>query len=349
MKLKKNKPVTIVLLAFFITSMVLCYFQLKLIVAVKWNSYALKTSDIAYALRYERRALKNDANNPIYYANMGFLYAKADSLNCSSFFEKRRDVYTHYTDSAINCFNKAIELSEGDWLFNLNLALLLLVKGQNIEAEHVMNTSTQRGYVEYPAFTLLGILSERNGDSILAMEWYTKTIIISPAILDSRFFIDLSARRITLANNSVIEAERHLENEYNETGDPLLAAKLGKLKMYFQNYDSAELLLNAALAQLPTLNRPWYYLGRIAEEKNDSVKALKCFRMAANLDPSDILPLLKMSYYDKKYESQLNWMLQYKLSEQSFNLTESYGAKSIDEPYVLSGFEDYIHPFIIEN
>lgn len=344
MKLKKNKPVTIILLAFFITSMVLCCFQLKLIVAGKWNSYALKTSDTASALRYERRALKNDANNPIYYANMGIFYAKADSLNCTYFFEKQREVYTQYTDSAINCFNKAIELAEGDWLFNLNIAFLFLVKGQDIEAEHIMNTSMQREYVEYPVFTLLGILSERNGDSIAAMDWYAKTIIISPAIVDSRFFIDLYARRNTLANNSVIEAERHLENEYNETGDPILAAKLGKLKMYFQNYDSAELLLNAALVQLPSLNRPWYYLGCIAEEKNDSVKALKCFRMAANLDPSDILPLRKMSYYDKKYESQLNWMLQYKLSEQSFNLTERYGAKSIGEPYVLSGFEDYINP-----
>lgn len=344
MQLRKTKPVIIVLSVFLIVTTILCVFQLKLIIAEKWNSYALKTQNIASALIYETKALKHNPNNPIYYANMGSFYTKADSLEFSFLFKNKLEVNVQNIDSAIIYFCKAIELTDRDWLFNLNLSLLLSAKGLYFEAEHIMKTCVQRGYVEYPLFAVLGVISERNGDIVAAMEWYVKTIISYPAVIDSKFFIELSARNTTLANNSVIEAERQLEIEYNKTKDPLLAAKLGKLKMFFRNYYSAELLLNVALTQLPTLDRPWYYLGCIAEEKNDTVKALECFNMAVVLDPTDILPLKKISQYDKKYESRLIWMQQYKLSELSFNISKRYGAEYTSEPFVILGFENYLKP-----
>lgn len=323
----------------------LCTIHIKGIIADKCNSSAFDKFDFEKAIDLEDRAISLNPNNPLYYANKGCILVMLDSINPSCFIDSMLSPDKFfYLDSAIECFRKAVKIMPNDWLFNMNLSSLLYLNGDVEEAISILEACISDSYVDYSLYVLLGLMYEKTGEDGNASDCYVQSIIRFPAILDSRFMSELVERNMVMADSVVEIVDIRMEVIFFDSGDPIIAAKLGKIKMYEKCYDQADSLFEYALNMLPTLNRPWYYLGCIAEEKNDSVKALKCFRMAANLDPSDILPLRKMSYYDKKYESQLNWMLQYKLSEQSFNLTERYGAKSIGEPYVLSGFEDYINP-----
>ncbi len=154
-----------------------------------------------------------------------------------------------------------------------------------------------------------GLLAEQTGRNQLAYAQYYKAMRVDPEIIDSRFFKDLK-RRDPLADTLLAYTTNQLA--YVVRSSTILAARLARLLLAKGDTAPAKILLEQVIEQMPDLNRPYYYLGLIAQAQGPDQIALDYFKKSLFLNPDDYLPCLAMGHYyfshfkeDPKYKQSI--------------------------------------------
>jgi tetratricopeptide (TPR) repeat protein len=288
------------------------------------------------------KAIHWDKSNPVYYINEGLLYARQDTAINISNFVMGRTVRSTYLERSLDCFLQAEKKAVDDPLCHLNTGILYALKGEKQQAESYLR---KVAYHTDEIWNLLawGIFCENQADLQHAQKVYTEALKITPDLLDSRFFVELISRDNVLAKTVVTEVKRQLSCEYEQSHDPVLAAKLGKIAWGMGDWIEAEKLLKEATDQLPGMNRPWLYLGQIVEfRKNDLSFALQCYERAIALDETDRLPLYYKEHLlnEKNYYSNNPDTMGY-YSKQHVKYLYFYGTLLLHQYISLKDYNEY--------
>ena len=344
MKCLKYKRSFIVQVVLWAMISVFGFFQIQNSYADRLNNKACRIDSFYISKNYLEQAIRINPNNPLYYANLGLLYAQSDSSLSISNFISGFIIESAALDSAITYFEQSVSIGNNESMFMLNLGLLYALKGEYIKALTYINDSQSSSDIYLLSF---GILQEHVNNREVAKDLYVNALYQYPGLLDSHFYSDLKLRDSLLAEFVLCETEKLLTEEYLFSEDPIIAAKLGKIKLYLQKIDEAEILLNKATSELPSLNRPWLYLGNISELRGDTITAIEYYKKAEVLDFSDILPLFYLSRYDKRSAEKIELMREHLVTTQSFILQSKYNILLVKPKFVI---RDYMKlNFIMED
>jgi tetratricopeptide (TPR) repeat protein len=85
----------------------------------------------------------------------------------------------------------------------------------------------------------LGLVYEQGGEDEAAYRVYERAVRLSPAVLDSPFFRDLSVRAPEAADRIIRNSISHFEERARRTPDPIVQGKLGLLYLRANRPDEA--------------------------------------------------------------------------------------------------------------
>lgn len=341
--MKSNNRISIAVLILGIIFETICFFHIKQNNIDKWNIKAYNSNNIYKSIDYETASLRQGFINPLYMMNLGCLYARADSINIGnikSIFDGVECDYRYY-DSVYHYISGSYLMFPEEPIFALNYSLVLILKGDLDSANDVLRPFANNPYTTREVMLVYGLINEFIGNSRDALSYYSKAIARYSDITDSQFFFDLRERDSVLAELSMADAVNELMNQYDKTQDPLVAARLGKMYYSLGDLDSAEIMLNRALAELPSLNRSWYYMGCIREEKGDMDAALEYYMRSYKLDEGDLLPVYKLVENNILDSGKMNYIKRYSVSNQSYRMDKIFGGMPVRFPYIVSDLEQY--------
>jgi tetratricopeptide (TPR) repeat protein/O-antigen ligase len=189
--------------------------------------------------------------------------------------------------SAIDLYNRALELNPADDCFNHNLGWLYYFLGQReLAFFHFRRAIDISGDV--PLYHVsLGLLYERTNAQLPALSEYAAAIRLSPSIVDSDFFQDLQARLPREAREIVRANTFYFEDQRSHGNDPIFNGNLGKLYLYTGRVADATGRLQESTLQLPTLSRPWLNLGQCYELVGNEKEAKLSYERAAFLEEAN--------------------------------------------------------------
>lgn len=307
-------------------------------IAIAWadnrNKLACNMTNTYKAIQTLHQAIKVNAINPLYYANLGLLYVRINAI-----------------DSALVQFQKAYVLNSNDAGFCFNLGLLYQLQKDNKKSLEFIERA--KAMEEYNVLFLvyLGLFYENCGNIEKAKSLYAEAISCDPSILDSSFYSELKQRDSLLTTNILDQSYRNLLCS-NLSEDPIQLAHLGKILEVKGNILIADSILKRSICLLPNLNRPYLYLGQIALLNKDSIKAKMYFEKAVLLDPYDMFALLyqsKMERSDNKkqvYHSSILYLLKYRASSRYDMNMGIYKTASLGRTEICPDIEKYIQPQI---
>ncbi|MGH9765217.1 MAG: tetratricopeptide repeat protein, partial [Blastocatellia bacterium] len=140
----------------------------------------------------------------------------------------------------------------------------------------------------------LGMAYELAGSQESAKGEYVAALRLSPSVLSSHFFSDLSKRSPGLASACVADAIASLEQESSQKPNAIVDARLGGLYLQ-RDPQRAASLLSTASEKLPSLSRAWTNQAYLAELNGDSAGAKVDYQRAIFLDSSDYVPLVGLA------------------------------------------------------
>jgi len=254
------------------------------------NNKACSTKDSKLAEKYFSKAIKLNSTNPLIFANMGLFYMKSDSTISINIFRKGVKLSSPNLNRALYYFIQAQRINPNDSRFCLNLGFLYSMKGEDSKGISFLERTINLSNNNY-ASLCLGLIYERKGQLSNAKNLFVKSIASAPEIIESQFFRDLESRDSVFSNLILESAKKQLSINYLKTKDPLIQAKLGKVLLSLHDITKAKTLLNGVSKLMPNLNRPWLYLGYIAELEHDSVTAKRYYQKAQVLDETDSLSI----------------------------------------------------------
>jgi tetratricopeptide (TPR) repeat protein len=192
--------------------------------------------------------------------------------------------------SASRAFTRALVLNPDDDAFLHSLAWLEFFEGRSDSARDLLHRALEqeRGIALYQVSR--GLMAEWEDRAAEADDAYGEALVCSPALVDSRFFRQLSARRRDTARRALEHAEARLTAQLQGQAAPIASAKLGSLLVFRRDWVAADHRLRSALADLPALSRAWVNLARVSLASGRLRQAEQCLARARALDPSD--PLL---------------------------------------------------------
>lgn len=135
---------------------------------------------------------------------------------------------------------------------------------------------------------VLGMIVEKQGNIENAFVHYRHAMAVNPDLARSAFFKDLSARQGRATARLIEEAITYRTTVLRGEG-PIHQARLGALHFFAGDYQLAASALSEASRSLPGMNRPYYYLGRMALFAGDTVNAEILLNKSVYLDPDDRL------------------------------------------------------------
>jgi len=211
--------------------------------------------------------------------------------------------------ASVSHFERALQINPNDAGFHFNLACLIylqdLAKSELSTVHFIKALEIEPNNIEF--LIGYGLIAECTGDTVLAFELYEKAIRLDPELLESEFFRDLGQRKPSLPDLLTENAILHLKNKIDTGYNTVYAARLGLLYWSKSNYASAKKLFNQVVQDLPDLYRPYYYLGRVAEEERDSAMAQRLYQKSLYLNSRDYLaPLAMGDYYYTRIASKNN-------------------------------------------
>lgn len=314
--------------------------QFRMARANHLNGAACRTKDsLDFSIGVLKKAVGIYDDNPLYWSNLGVLYARREvTAEFDDIVNGELDLKASL-DSAGKYIEKAVEMSEWETVFNINLCLLDYLSGKTGDALQAIMPYARRQDAWPSVLCLTGIIDERMGNDSSAVENYVRALSLSPSLLGSRFYLDLKKRNPRMAGEVVDKTRKRLFS-LND-GDPLISARLGCFLWMAGSTDEAEDYLKKSLEVLPAMNRPWLYLGQIAESRKDSLTAVSYYRKAAELDSEDLIPVVLLSRFDKESKLKSELMKTNAKSGYSFELRGHYRTASLPDPFVVSGFEKY--------
>ena len=349
--MKENHGKAFILIALLLSSILFLssgVHRFRWLSTEKSNVSAFEQPDITMAIKLESAAVKSNPDNPVCQNNLGCLLAARDSINYSIFENAIIKLERIDTDIQmgylVNCFERASELVPDEPVFALNKSVVLSLTGNMNMAFRVLEPFLDNENIMCECLCVAGLLKESIYDYEASSVFYSKALVNNPSIAGGVFFRNLEERNDSLSKKVLLEAKNTLEKRFQLTNDPVLASKLGIIEYYTGNYNYSENHLLEAIDKLPSLNRPWFYLGLIYESLSQKEEALNCFRKSYDLEYSDPLPLRKLVDYGDESQERLEVLEKVKISSSAYRLEAFYGSKSIKFPYVLMDLEQVCRP-----
>jgi len=309
--------------------------------AGKLNAKAVATNDDSLKITYLQRAIAIEKRNPIFYENMAFAYALRDSNITLNNLLNGNISTTDDLKKAVEYASTACEFDSCNVLFRLNAAILLYLNGNTGKAVQLLQNITDK-----LALVVLGIMKENNGQTQDARIHYATAITLAPDITDSPFFADLWQRDSLLAANALTDAEKQLETEFAETKAIAAQARLGKIMMAEGHTNEARAIFENVITQLPNMNRPYLYLGSIAEMQHDTAAAINYYETAQKLDEGDLLAIAQLNKLKgKEYKEYTNYVREQKTPRMRFRASYIYDAQLLK--YIcVDGLDEYVSPMV---
>lgn len=242
------------------------------------------TSAPEESARLFAKALRMNPANPVYMFNRELLGLRAQRTISAE--DLIAGEIVTFSDTALVVFDKLPALEP---VFLLNHALMEGISGNRDAALFRLEPMVRRPLCWTPIRLVYGLWQEAAGNRNQAQEAYILAIAQSPVTLDSPFYKALWERDSTLAQEVKRGALTEAKSKLKENSSPLSRALLGEMEYYAGNREAAGQLLSDALAEQPSMNRPWLFLGRMAEEDGDVGKAIECYEKASLLDREDAL------------------------------------------------------------
>ena len=230
--------------------LLLGFWHIRYSYANKLNNKACTMADSEKAMRTIEKAIKLNPMNPVYYANMGLLYAATDTaINLRNYMALSK-VSSEALDKSLAYFHLANNMAPKNRLFSLNLVLWALF------------CESHKQFVE-------------------AKRAFVKALIIAPYLLETDIYAKLEKHNYCYWIEIVENVVKILSVR---KGDPINMAKLGSVLLYKGDKIEAEKLFIESLEVMCGLSRPWYALGQLAENKGDSIKAYIFYKRGMSLD-----------------------------------------------------------------
>ena len=115
--------------------LLLGFWHIRYSYANKLNNKACTMADSEKAMRTIEKAIKLNPMNPVYYANMGLLYAATDTANNLRNYMALSKVSSEALDKSLAYFHLANNMAPKNRLFSLNLGLLYALNGKYLKAK----------------------------------------------------------------------------------------------------------------------------------------------------------------------------------------------------------------------
>ncbi|MBP5366159.1 MAG: tetratricopeptide repeat protein [Bacteroidales bacterium] len=309
------------------------------------NNKAVATRDNTIRIAYLKRAMEMNSDNPLFQINLAFAYAETDSNISLLNFLSNNTLNSVEIDSAIIYAESACKRDSTNAVFCANAGILHFMKGNTPKAINYLCTAV-RATNEKTILVALGLIAERNEDRVLATDSYTRAITIAPDLRCSQFFADLWHRDSLLAIEVENNALKKLRQQCEDNENTAARARLAKMLLDNGEFQQADSLLKIVITQLPNMNRPYLYLGNIAEVQGDTVSALQYYQTAQKLDEGDLLAIYHQNKLKgKNYKEYTDYVREQKTSNLQFRTSYVYGARLL-KFICIKGFEQYIEPRI---
>ena len=339
----KYKPFIFGMAIFCIAFFYLSIQQMRFIIAEKSCDLDSSKNKLALA-ESSKQALFYNKHNPLYYLNTGCYYAQVDSIDSKIITRlvQDRSIELHYMDSSYKYISEAYKMYPEEPIFALNFSLIELFKGNSNNSIKVLEpfiNNTEDNNLEL--LCVLGLGYETIGKTESAINTYSLAVSHLPEIIRSDFFKELKYRDSLMAIKILDSAETILQREYYSTKDPMVSSRLGSLMFEIGDLDRAEYYLFEAVNDLPSLNRPWYYLGLIKQMNGDD-GAINYFVKSHYLDRTDMLPVRIMVSYGEPYQDLLDYLKQNKSSSQSQKISRLFNGSTMRYPYLIADLEQYL-------
>ena len=286
------------------------------------------------------RAISETPQNAYYIANKALLLASTltETFDARKFRESKLEFGEEDKSlirSAISLYHRALELNPQDDSFHHNVAWLYCFLRQPAMAEMHFHRAIEISSDVALYHVSLGLFYEWTNERNKALNEYTQAIRLSPAMVDSDFFHDLTTRLPKEAQDILRADTSYFEDQLANGSDPVFNASLGKLYLYNGQVDAATKRLQESTLQLPSLSRPWLNLGQCYESAQDETEAKLSYERASFLDETDYLvwerlgnlayqqrqPTYAISYYEK---AVMRWTRQSSIhSEEVFRVYRS--------------------------
>ena len=273
--------------------------------------------------------------NALSYANMGLEYERKNDL-----------------DNAIQCYKKANRLNPMDALFLHNLGRLYEINNQSDSALYYL-TQAVIADPEVAMYHISKGLIIENQNFDEALEAYKQVILLSPDVIDSQFFKDLKERYPLETEDLLNDVYDTLLQVNTIRYSSVIEAKIGKIQLSIGKPELAHETLSRITSVHPNLNRPWYYLGYIEQEKGNDENMLSNYRTSLFLSPNDHLPLYALASYYSGIGDEQTANNYFKAAERAWNNKRSVHSSRCKRMYFIDtdkdnvvpkGFLDYVTP-----
>lgn len=324
--------------------LVLGFFQLRNFYANRLNNRACKIGIGNSAIKTLDQAIRLNGDNPLYYANLGLLYARMDSSITLDNFYSGKILRSSKLDTAIFYYHIAETLKNNDPLFCQNLALLYALKGDLVKAiENLGKVSDNTNDIWH--LLISGFICEKY-DKKKAGEYYARAMYVSLDLFDSLLYSNLMSRDSVLGVVVKKSLLSYLKKSHSEVEEPLVMAKLAKILWNEGDKDDAEELWYKVTKIMPMWSKPWLYLGRIAEERGDSVNVISYYRKAECLNPLDFAISLSGEKLNHNIMSfNVDTLLKHVSSKRSLVYQDFYDTTLFSEGMAVNDFYKYQKQF----
>ena len=290
------------------------------------------------------KAMSMDKRNPVYPFNLSLLLAEQ---GCFSVKDLLSNELKEVPDSVFSMLEKAVLLSSGEPVFLLNLAIANSLRGNLDVAISQLEPLVEQDYCWSPVRIVYGMLLENKGNRERAKEAYVRAVMQTPIVLESRFFRDLVVRDEAIANDVKESAFRKTMDAYERNPSPLLEASLGE-QAFMAGKKEAALWLQDALSRQPSMNRPWLFLGRLADTDGRKEDALTCFEKSVVLDDKDALSQFFLAVHKESslfHVERYRDMLSYEIRG---DVSYRWKADIMPSYLIISGLEEYCNFDLVE-
>lgn len=175
-----------------------------------------------------------------------------------------------YLAVAIGYMEKAKEKNPRDFMLRRNHAILLYARDSTTAAYNELKALA----AQFPSNPVYQVsVAKRSADKGETVGCLEKAILSEPKIMDTKFWQTHVLTSDTLFNSIRNRLSEHI---LRPPVDPVECARYGKIAFELGARQLSKEYFEKAIAQLPNLQKPWYYLGEIAYAEGDSTEGRKC-------------------------------------------------------------------------
>lgn len=307
------------------------------------------------------RAVSLSPKSAYYLASQGLLLARMSQrrFDSTSFLEKRltfNEEELKGLDAAAHYYQQSLELNPLDDSGYHNLGWVRSLLRQREQALRCFQKAISIDGSIALYHISLGLWYEQGGENENAYHQYELAVRLSPTVLDSQFFHELSGRSREAADRVVERSISHFEGQPGRDRNPILKSKLGKLYLYVNLLDKASAALREAVGELPSLPRPWHNLGAVYEKQGDETAMKECYQRATFLDGGDALAWSKLGDLHNRHNNKHETIRSYAQAIRSWmTMTSEHAGRAsriyhtrfvVFDDVVPNGFLSYCSPSI---